>query len=221
MPNVPKPNFTVEPTPMGEVNKCPVVLQSTLISQVLKSLQYKFSTPENIYHMELKSLLWTKDDDTSRILIIPSLKTARGTTNADVFPRVVLSSTGFKVNETSRRSIRNNSSLTGNGVHVGTNHYIEIDGALVITVVSRGDYEALLLAEDIFMWLVPLEEVIAKDLTLSSFEISVVNGPTVSEQYKDCYVASMGVSWRSGMGWRTVPDGPAFADVVVHQHRIE
>lgn len=211
------PDFDLRPTEMpdGEPVRRPV-LQSAVIARLLRSIQYKFSVPDNIHHEELKGLVWSPDEEARRILVTTSFKSPAGTASAEVFPRVVISGAGMEVDNSHRSSIVNNSLLTGKGAHVGTPRYIGVAGAVLISAVSRGDYESLLIAEDVFMWLLPLEDVIRRELHLSLFEVGAVRGPQASEQHKDCHTTTVAAVWRAGMGWRTVPDGPAFAD---HQQR--
>lgn len=209
-----KPTFDFPPTllPGTGCTYSKPITQSVMIAYMLSSLRYKFTTPENIYYDELKHMMWSENLDESYIHITPSFRTAQDDQAKDKFPRIIVGAGGMAVQPSSRPGVQSNSSFTGQDLHAGLNHYRELTGKIALNVVSRGDYESLLLAEDIFMWLLTLEDDIAKDLSLNSIEVSVVEGPSSTEQYKDCYISTVPVTWVSGISWRSIADGPAFAD---------
>ena len=97
-----KPDFTFKATDKTLQSVCRVSAQSTLISLLLKSLHYKFSTEENILNDELRDMVWDADSNQTKILIVPSFQTAGGANEVDIFPRVVISGQGMQVQENTR-----------------------------------------------------------------------------------------------------------------------
>ena len=217
MPLVDKPTFDFPPTilPGSGCSYDKPITQSVMVAYMLSSLRYKFSVTENIFYEELKHLKWSDNMDESHIHITPSFHTAADDMAKDKFPRIVVTPSGMMVNQSTRPGISINTYHTGQKLHAGLNHYRELEGKITLNIVSRGDYESLLLAEDVFLWILTLENDIARDLKLTSLEVSVVEGPTQTEQYKDCYISTVPVMWISGMSWRSIADGPAFADSTV------
>lgn len=207
-----KPDFTFKATDKTLQSVCRVSAQSALISLLLKSLHYKFSTEENILNDELRDMVWDADSNQTKILIVPSFQTAGGANEVDIFPRVVISGQGMQVQENTRPGL-STSSLTRDGIHKGVPRTVNIEGRLAINVTSSGEYESLLLGEEIFLWFLYLEPVIAEDLKLSKFDVTVLQGPSASEQYKDRYITTIGITWAAGITWRTVSEGPVFSDI--------
>ena len=221
MTTLPKPTFDYPPTDLypilSEASQRPALL-SVMIGRLLDILRYKFSSTENIYRDELKHLIWKADTAQTGILILPGFETADSNQQADMFPRIVLSAGQLQL-VPAYESISHGQMTNGDGqwadgkFHNGSSHYAAFEGVVTIKAVSRGSLEALLIAEDIFMWLLTLRTTLEKDLTLSSCEVSVVNGPKASEAYKGSYEAGVPLKWSSGMYWRVVPEGPPFADL--------
>lgn len=218
---LPKPLFTNPPTdlhPEPSVAERRPALISVMMGRLLDAVKYKFSTPDNIYRDELKHLIYTKDQSTTAIYIMPGFETTGNDQQADTFPRVVMSAGQLSIipalEGVSHGQYATSEEYTKDGVFQnGSIHSAGISGQLSIKAVSRGSLEALLIAEDIFMWLLTLRTVLERDLTLSDCGISVVSGPKPSEQYKGCYEADVPVSWSSGMCWRLTPPGPPLAEM--------
>lgn len=190
------------------------VLPSVLMSRVADVIRGMFSDPNNIWHTQIRDMLYSDDLEKTKVFVTMGFSTSPETEQAEAFPRVVINGTDVYLGDLSPVTdglLTNTGAPAGEvfGLDEGFEHF---GGQLQITCVSRGALEALLMAESIMMYFRQNVNYIRHDLCLSAFDVRVLKSPRKAEGAEGLYESSLVVRWSSGMTWSSVQDLPALAD---------
>lgn len=191
------------------------VLPSVLMSRVADLLRALFSDPANIWHTQLRDMLFSDDHEKTKVFVMMGFSTTPETEQVETFPRVVVNGTDAyfgNLTPVTDGLFVNTDSPEGEvfGLDDSLEHF---EGQLHITCASRGALEALLMAESVVMFFRQNSNYIRKDLCLSNFDVRVLKSPRKAEGADGIYESSLTVAWSSGMAWTSVQDGPALGAV--------
>ena len=195
----------------GETN---VVMPSVLMSRVADLVRFIFSDPANIWHTQIRSMIYDPDIHKSKVAVMMGFSTTPETEQADVFPRVVIAGTDAffgELDPVTDGLYANTMSEEGEifGTDEGFSHH---GGTLTISCASRNALEALLMAESIAMYFIINKTYIRSDFCLSSFDVKAVRNPAPAQKPEGVYESLVSVQWSSGMTWSSVEDTPALGD---------
>ena len=202
--------FHCEPLP-GDSN---VVLPSVMMSRVADLVRFIFSDPSNIWHPQIRSMIYSEDIHKSKVAVMMGFSTTPETEQADVFPRIVIVGTDAYFGDLD--PITDNmftNSLTEEGEVFGTDEgFSHHGGQLTLSCASRNPLEALLMAESLAMYFIKNKMYIKEDFCLSSFNVRAVRSPQPAQKPEGVYESQLTIQWSSGMQWVSVEDGPALGD---------
>ena len=191
-----------------------VVLPSVLMSRCADLVRFIFSDPANIWHTQIRSMVFKPDVKESQLAVMMGFSTTPDTEQADVFPRVVVLATDTyfgDIDPVTDGLFTNTGSPAGEifGLDNGMSHH---SGGVNFACSSRNALESLLMAESLAMYFIVNKNYIRDDFRLSSFDVRSIKGPRSAEKPEGVYTTDVHVRWSSGMGWSSVEDGPALGD---------
>lgn len=195
----------------GEGN---VVFPSVLMSRVADLIRFIFSDPSNIWHTQIRSMIYNEDIHKSKVAVMMGFSTTPETEQAEVFPRIVIVGTDAyfgDLDPVTDNMFTNSMSEEGEvfGLDEGFSHH---GGQLTISCSSRNALEALLMAESLAMYFIKNKTYIKEDFCLSSFNVRAVKSPQPVQKPDGVYESQLTIQWSSGMQWVSVEDGPALGD---------
>lgn len=189
-----------------------LITPSRVCGFLLDLMRLKFSNPDNIYHERLRVYTYDSDEFKTHIKIEPGFDYLDTDNLTDLQPGIIVN-----VAETSVQDSLNGSSQSTLGMSDGffnsVNDIAYYGGAVLLQAVSPSPLESLLLAEDIFLWLLLFKYNIQDDLKLSNFSVKLLKGPEKPEtRGKTCYVSSVQIEWAASFGFTTNRDVPLFSE---------
>lgn len=192
------------------------VLPSRVLGRLLDVLRAKFSNPANILRAELKNLLYSPDNNSTSIYIVPGFEAAPGSDQANLFPRIAVDAGDMRPLP-DLSPVSDGALALGGGSDdgwLGLSRYISsFAGTAQITVASKSGMEALVIAEDVYLTLLFMKTDIRDHLTLSRFEVTLLKGPQTNEGPPSCLIAGVQIEWAASLTWDTVPDGLPLGDL--------
>ena len=191
-----------------------VVLPSVMMSRCADLVRTILSDPANIWHPQLRSMIYKPDIKETRVAVMMGFSTTPDTEQADVFPRVVVlaNETYFgDLDPVTDGLFTNSGSPAGEvfGMDDGMSHH---SGNILFSCLSSNALESLLLAESLVMYFIENKNHIREDMRLSSFDVRSIKGPRAVEKPQGINETIVAAKWSSGMAWSTVRDAPALAD---------
>jgi hypothetical protein len=196
-----------------------VVMPSVMMSRCADLVRFIFSDPSNIWHTQIRSMVFNPDVKLSQLAVMMGFSTTPDTEQADVFPRVVVlaNDTYFgDIDPVTDGLFTNTASPSGEvfGLDNGMSHH---SGNINFACSSRNALESLLMAESLAMYFIVNKNYIREDMKLSSFDVRSIKGPKSAEKPEGVYTTDVFVRWSSGMTWSSVEDGPAIGDTGIPQ----
>lgn len=192
-----------------------ITTPSRICGFLLDLMRLKFSNPSNIYHEKLRVYTYSPDTFNTHIKIEPGFDYLDTDNLTDLQPGIIVN-----IAETSVLGPLNGSSQSTIGIgndafFNSVNDICHYGGDAVIQCVSPSPLESLLLAEDVFLWLILFQYNILDDLKLSKFTVNLLKGPEKPEtRGKQCYVSSVQISWASTFTFTTNRDTPLLQEGV-------
>lgn len=191
-----------------------VVLPSVMMSRCADLVRFIFSDPANIWHPQIRSMLFKPDVKESMLAVMMGFSTTPDTEQADVFPRVVVLATDTyfgDIDPVTDGLYTNSYSPAGQvfGMDDGMSHH---SGSINFSCVSENALESLLMAESLAMYFIVNKNYIREDMHLSTFDVRYIKGPKAADKPDGKHQTDVLVRWSSGMRWSSVEDGPALAD---------
>lgn len=192
-----------------------ITTPSRICGFLLDLMRLKFSNPDNLYHERLRIYTYDKDPLKTHIKIEPGFDYLDQNNLADLHPGITVD-----VAETSVLDIGNaaDQSTLGfsDGVFLKEHNMTAYGGSAVINAISSQPLESLLLAEDIFIWLLLFQYSICNDLQLSKFSVNLLKGPVKPEtQGKTYYVSSVQIIWSAAFTYSINNVAPSLSDGVI------
>lgn len=208
--NTPVSSWKCQTMP-GGVN---VVLPSVMMSRCADLVRFIFSDPSNIWHTQIRSMVFKPDVKESQLAVMMGFSTTPDTEQADVFPRIVVLATDTyfgDLDPVTDGLFTNSGSPAGQvfGMDDGMSHH---NGSVNFSCSSPNALESLLMAESLAMYFIVNKSHIREDMNLSSFDVRSIKGPRAADKPEGIHQTDVLVRWSSGMTWSTVEDGPALAD---------
>ena len=190
------------------------VMPSVMMSRCADLVRQIFSDPANIWHTQIRSMIYKPDVKESQLAVMMGFSTTPDTEQADVFPRIVVLATDTyfgDIDTVSDGLFTNSDSAPGHvlGMDDGMSHH---SGSINFACSSRNALESLLMAESLAMYFIMYRNYIREDFNLSSFAVRAIKGPRAVDKPAGVYTTDVNVRWSSGMTWSSVEDGPALAD---------
>lgn len=191
-----------------------VVLPSVMMSRCADLVRGIFSDPANIWHPQIRSMVFRQDVKESMLAVMMGFSTTPDTEQADVFPRVVVlaADTYFgDLDPVTDGMFTNSGSPAGEifGLDNGMSHH---SGSVNFACSSTNALESLLMAESLAMYFIVNRNYIREDMRLSSFDVRSIKGPKAADKPEGIHTTDVLVRWSSGMTWSSVEDGPALGD---------
>ena len=133
-----------------------VVLPSVMMSRCADLVRFIFSDPANIWHPQIRSMLFKPDVKESMLAVMMGFSTTPDTEQADVFPRVVVLATDTyfgDIDPVTDGLYTNSYSPAGQvfGMDDGMSHH---SGSVNFSCVSENALESLLMAESLAMYFI-------------------------------------------------------------------
>ena len=190
------------------------VLPSVMMSRVADLIRFIFSDPGNIWHTQIRSMIYDTDYKKTKVAVMMGFATTPEAEQADVFPRIVVSGSDAWFGG---QSPVTNGLLTYSGSPEGEifgldNGLSHHNGRLAITCASTNALEALLMAESLAMYFITNRTYIQSDLHVNYFEVKSVRSPKAAERPEGVYESMLTVDWNAFIKWSSVEDLPAIGD---------
>lgn len=178
-----------------------ITTPSRVCGFILDLMRLKFSNPNNIYHERLRIYTYDKDVLKTHIKIEPGFDYLDTENTANLQPGVIVNLGETHVSPEGNCTSQSSLAIS-DGFFTTINDFAYYGGSVIINTVSPGSLESLLLAEDIFLWLLLFRYKIHDDLQLSKFSVTLLKGPQKSEgQGRSCFVSSVQVDWAAAIGF--------------------
>lgn len=191
-----------------------ITLGSRMLGFLMDLMRFKFSDSDNIYKEELKTYVYSPDNDETRIRIMPGFEEPNTNDSANIYPAIIVNVPQMQVIEdlTGCTDYRMTVAMNNDGYYTGEGSFIGYGGTAEIVTKARGGLESLLLAEDIFLWLVMYNSQIQQDLHLSNFNIKLLSGPLKTENTDSVFVSKIQIAWATDIKWVVNPVQPSLSD---------
>lgn len=193
-----------------------VTTPSRICGFVLDLMRLKFSNPNNIYHERLRVYTYDKDPLKTHIKIEPGFEYLDVENLANVQPGIIVNPEETQVLPVGNGSSQNPIGIVGDFFNT-VNDFSMFGGSVVINAVSPGGLESLLLAEDVFLWLLLYQYTIRDDLNLSKFTVNVLKGPQKADSGRPCFISSVQLDWATAIGFSTNTIKPSFSEDIVKE----
>lgn len=192
-----------------------ITTPSRVCGFLLDLLRLKFSNPDNIYHEKLKVYTYSPDSFSTHIKIEPGFDYLDTDNLTDLQPGVVVNMAETTVSDSLNAASQSTIGMPQDSFFNDVNNVCYYGGHAVIQAVSPSPLESLLLAEDVFLWLMLFQYNILDDLKLSKFTVNLLKGPEKPEtRGKQCYVSSVQISWATAFSFTTNRDTPLLQEGV-------
>ena len=190
------------------------VLPSVLMSRVADLVRFIFSDPANIWHTQIRSMIYDPDYKKTTVAVMMGFSTTPEAEQADVFPRIVISGSDAWFGEQSPvpNGLMTNSGSPGGGVFGMDNGLSSHNGRLAITCASTNALEALLMAESLAMYCITNRTYIQSDLHVNYFEVKSIRSPKAAERPEGVYESMVTIDWNAFIKWVSVEDLPPIGD---------
>ena len=180
-----------------------ITTPSRVCGFILDLMRMKFANPDNIYHERLRIYTYDQDNLKTHIKIEPGFDYLDTENLANLQPGVIVNLGETQVLPEGNAASQNSLAIS-DGFFTTVNDFACYGGSVIIQAVSPGSLESLLLAEDIFLWLLLFRYQIRDDLHLSKFSVTLLKGPQKPEiQGRSCFVSSVQIEWAAALGFST------------------
>lgn len=217
MPNLPQPQEWGCPIKLDDNERTLssfITTPSRVCGFILDLMRLKFSNPDNIYHEKLRVYTYNQNPMETNIKIEPGFDYLDTDTLTDLQPGIVVSM-GDTAADTDVNCARQSTLGLSDGFFNSVNDIALIQGSVVINAVSPSPLESLLLAEDIFLWLLLFQYNIQDDLQLGRFAVKLLKGPEKPDtQGKICFVSSVQLEWSSAIKFTTNINAPLISEEI-------
>lgn len=191
-----------------------ITLGSRMLGFLMDMMKFKFSDPDNIYRDELKMYTYSQDESETKLRIVAGFEEPYTNRDADIYPAIIINAPQMQpIDEVNGvLDTRMTLGINSDDYYNGESNFMCYGGSMEISVKSRGGLEALLLAEDIFLWLVLFNSQIQQDLHLSNFNIKLLSGPIRAEKMDSIFVSQIQLTWATDIKWVVNPVLPSLSD---------